>query len=154
MSFSLIEHVEKYKYLYMAIYMAITVVIIIIILLYKKNNEKFTNNTYILKYFGSKGCPHSREGSRAYELVKEFETKYKDKNVIVEYYWADDKANKPIFIEANATNVPTLTNNSFKKIELILPKCNSTSNCDDRKNMNEADLKELLLETIYEKIQT
>ena len=152
MSFSLIEHVEKYKFLYMAI--TVTIIIIIIILLYKKNNEKFTNNTYILKYFGSKGCPYSREGSRAYELVKEFETKYKDKNVIVEYYWADDKANKPIFIEANATNVPTLTNNSFTKIELILPKCKSTADCDKMKNMTEAELKELLLETIYKKIQT
>ena len=152
MSFSLIDHVEKYKFLYLAL--SITIIIIIIILLYnKKRNEKFTNNIYILKYFGSKGCPHSREGSRAYDLVKEFETKYEDKNVKVEYYWSDDKDNKPIFIKANATSVPTLTNNSFKKIELVIPKCN-TPDCEDMSNKTEAELKELLLEIIYKKIQT
>ena len=142
------EHFDKYLYVYI---LALIIIIFIIYIIVKKskenkkkNNESFTDKEKVLKYFGSKGCPHSKKGSRTYELVKEFEDKYND--IKVQYYWSDDPSHKVDFEKANAEYVPTLTNADFKKIELILSKD------EDREEKTEEELRLLLLANIYDQV--
>ena len=141
-------------------YMYIVIGIIILGVLFfifkdKIMSEYFTttsimNEKLILKYFGSSRCPHSKVGSKAYLLVKEFEEKYK--NVIVEYYWSDDELSRNEFTKANAEFVPTITNCDYIKIELILPKCD-TPDCIELRDKKPEELKELLLEEILKKVK-
>jgi hypothetical protein len=153
------ENLDKYKYVYLGICIILAVIVIYVVVMLKKK-EGFedediitttSNKEYILRYFGSKGCPHSREGSRAYLIVKEFENNSNDVKVI--YYWADEENTKDEFMKARAEYVPTLTNAEYKKIELVLPKC-KTAKCEEkRKEMNEKGLKELLFKSISEQVK-
>ena len=149
MSFFNNEHLDKYLYIYIYV-LALIIILVTIYIIVKKykenkeNKEKFTNEEKKLKYFGSKRCPHSKEGSRTYELVKEFENKYND--VKVEYYWSDIPSHKDNFEKANAEYVPTITNDNYKTIELILPKDL------DRNSKTEEELKEILLSNMYDQV--
>lgn len=162
------ENLDKYKYVYLGICIILAVIVIYVVVMLKKkegfedediitttsnttSNTTTSNKEYILRYFGSKGCPHSREGSRAYLIVKEFENNSNDVKVI--YYWADEENNKDKFMKAKAEYVPTLTNAEYKRIELVLPKC-KTANCEEkRKEMNEKGLKELLFKSISDQVK-
>jgi hypothetical protein len=113
----------------------------------KDTQEDETNTSQttkkVLKYFGGDYCPFSNSNSNAYKVVKDFESEYSDK-VDVEYYWVglDDEIMK----ELNVEYVPYLLNDDNKQIEIALPEG------IDASNMEESELKELLLRTIYEKL--
>jgi len=112
---------------------------------FKNNNVKTiqTNQEKILKYFGSHMCPHSKKGSRAYNIIKEFEEKYDD--IEVQYYWSGDD-NSEEFKRAKAQYVPTITNNNYETVKLVLPPNTDTTNMDDD------ILKELLLENMLNQL--
>ena len=97
----------------------------------------------ILKYFGGSYCPHSREGSRAYELIKNFETEYP--GVKVEYYWTGGNDNDE-FNKADAKYVPTVTNGSYNKVQL------SVNEMDDTSNKSDEELKNLVMINIYKQL--
>ena len=98
----------------------------------------------VLKYFGGAYCPHSREGSRAYNLVKDFEVTYP--NVTVEYYWTGDLSTKDEFLKADARFVPTITDGSYNKIEMsIQPGSDVTDKSQD-------ELKEMVMANMYRKL--
>jgi len=106
------------------------------------NVEKLSTNK-ILKYFGSNTCPHSMKGSRAYNIIKDFEDSHNDVNV--EYYWSG-KDTMDEFKKANAMYVPTIINGYYNTVELILPVNTDTSQYDDNQ------LKDLLLSNIYNQL--
>jgi hypothetical protein len=109
------------------------------------DNQKgnFENKKKVLQYFGGDYCPFSNSNSNAYKVIKDFEAEYED-DVEVNYYWVglDDEIMK----ELNVEYVPYLLNGDNKQIEIGLPEGTDAS------NMEEAELKELLLRTIYEKL--
>ena len=110
-------------------------------------NEKFSQsdkNIKILKYFGSSFCPHSRIGSNSYNIIKDFETTYKD--VEVEYYWSSDKDNMNEFKKAKADYVPTITSGNYRKIEIHLPKDYN------RKNQTEEEIKTAYMTNIFRQL--
>ena len=109
--------------------------------LIKVKPDMFANNK-VLKYFGGSYCPHSRKGSRAYELIKDFETAYPD--VKVEYFWTG--GNTEEFVKADAQYVPTITNNLYNKVEL------SVNPNDDTKNKTELELKNMVMANIYKQV--
>ena len=97
----------------------------------------------VLQYFGGDYCPFSNSNSNAYKVIKDFEDEYGDR-VDVHFYWVgldDDKMK-----ELNVEYVPYLLNGDNKQIEIALPEGTDTT------NMSEAELKELLLSTIYNKL--
>ena len=98
----------------------------------------------VLKYFGGAYCPHSREGSRAYELVKDFEAKYN--NIDVQYYWSGEEGTKDEFMKADARYVPTLTNCDYTKIEMSVPQGTDTS------DKSQDELKELVMKNMYNQL--
>ena len=97
----------------------------------------------VLKYFGGSYCPHSREGSRAYELIKDFELEHPD--VKVEYFWTGGE-NDEEFQKANAQYVPTVTNRLYNKVEL------SVNPDDDTTNKSDIELKHLVMGNIYRQL--
>ena len=97
----------------------------------------------VLKYFGGSYCPHSREGSRAYELIKDFESEYTD--VKVEYYWTGED-NDEEFQNADAQYIPTVTNRLYNKVELSV---NPNDNTDDKSDI---ELKHLVMGNIYRQL--
>jgi len=97
----------------------------------------------VLKYFGGSYCPHSRIGSRAYELIKVFELEYPD--VKVEYYWTGEDNNEE-FKNADAQYVPTVTNRLYNKIELSV---DPNDNTDDKSDI---ELKHLVMRNIYRQL--
>ena len=142
--------INKYKY-----YIAIVIVLIICLVIYFiSSSEHFTTtsstgtksstktssdeNKMSVKYFGGSYCPHSRVGSRAYTLIKDFQEKYP--NIKVEYYWTGEDNEE--FTNANAEYVPTITDGKYNKIELSLPEGVDTSNKTDE------ELKHLVLVNI------
>lgn len=108
-----------------------------------KEDDKYIRSN-VLKYFGGAYCPHSREGSRAYELVKEFEATYPD--VDVQYYWSGDEDTKAEFMKADARYVPTLTNDSYNKIEMSVPQGTDTS------DKSQDELKLLVMKNMYNQL--
>jgi hypothetical protein len=109
----------------------------------KKEEEKYIRPK-VLKYFGGAYCPHSREGSRAYELVKDFEAKYK--NIDVQYFWSGEEGTKDEFMKADARYVPTLTNCDYTKIEMSVPQGTDTS------DKTQDELKELVMKNMYNQL--
>lgn len=111
----------------------------------KTDEDNFENNSgkKVLKYFGGDYCPFSNSNSNAYKVVKDFEEEYKDK-VEVNYYWVglDDDVMK----EFNVQYVPYLLNGENQQIEIKLPEGT------DGSKLTEAELKDLLLRTLYEKL--
>lgn len=101
-----------------------------------------SSQTLVIKYFGSKNCPHSKIGSRAYLLIKDFEKVYPQ--VKVEYYWNEDSSDE--FVLAQVEYVPTITDNLYNKIELALP------NGVDTTNKTEKELKNLVLSNTYNQL--
>jgi hypothetical protein len=134
----MINIIIKYKY-----YIALIIVIIICTIVYfTRFSEKFSGTsssikktTNSVKYFGGNYCPHSRIGSRAHTLIKEFEKKYPD--IRVEYYWTGEDNEE--FTKANAQYVPTITDSRYRNIVLSLPQGIDTSQKTDD------ELKELVL---------
>jgi ABC-type glycerol-3-phosphate transport system substrate-binding protein len=95
-----------------------------------------------IKYFGGSYCPHSRVGSRAYTLIKDFEAKYP--NIKVEYYWTGEDNEE--FTKANAEYVPTVTDTNYNKINLTLPNGVNTNDKTD------VELKNLVLLNIHHQL--
>jgi hypothetical protein len=129
------------------IYVIIGSIIIFSILLYflvYHFSENF-NDKKIVKYFGSMFCPHSRKGSMAYNLIKDFELEYKD-SVTVEYYWSNEKNSIDEFNKASVSYVPTITSNNYKKIDITLP------SYYDKTDKKESDIKVAYLTNIYNQI--
>ena len=130
------------------IYFAIFFVgIIVFYFVFIKPTDNLTNTTSsnelkVLKYFGGSYCPHSREGSRAYELIKDFESA--NPNVKVEYYWSGN--NEEEFQKADAQYVPKVTNGSYDNIEL------SVNTADDITNKSDLELKNLVIANIYKQL--
>ena len=140
----------------------VIIIIIIVILLFVFNNRTGCKNkdvdnmknidtmenkkadTKVLKYFGGAYCPHSREGSRACDLVKEFEATYPD--VDVQYYWSGEEDTKAEFMKADARYVPTLTNNNYSKIEMSVPPGTDTS------EKSQDELKQLVMKNMYNQL--
>jgi len=106
-----------------------------------KNN--FQNNQKVLQYFGGDYCPFSNVESNAYKVVKDFEDEYGFK-VSVKYYWVgkDDDYMKQL----NIDYVPAILNGNNEKVELSLPEGTDTS------NLSNDELKQILLENIYNKL--
>jgi hypothetical protein len=140
-------------------FVVISIVVIVILLLIsvfnntkgskKKCVNKMKDDTKyirprVLKYFGGAYCPHSREGSRACNLVKDFEATYPDVNV--KYYWSEDEDAKVEFMKANARYVPTLTNDNNNKIEMSVPQGTETS------DKSQDELKLLVMENMYNQL--
>jgi hypothetical protein len=125
---------------------------IILIINIIKKNEKFeneqttstTSNKLVLKYFGSTGCPHSRKGSRAYNIIRSFEDEYND--VDVQYYWSHDESVADEFDKAKAEYVPTITNGEYKQVDLVLP-----TNID-KEDKSDEELREMLLSNVYKQL--
>ncbi len=105
--------------------------------------EKLDNKEKILQYFGGDYCPFSNVESNAYKVIKDFEDEYGNK-VSVRYYWVgkDDDYMKKLNVEY----VPAILNGANEEIELALPKGTDT------KSMSTDDIKNLLLETIFNKL--
>ena len=118
--------------------MFILIIILVTYFIYipKKNTKK------ILKYFGGHKCPYSRIGSRAYELIKEFELQYPEINV--EYYWSGE--DKEEFKLGNIKYVPTIENCNYEKIELKL------QDNIDTTDKTEDELIEILMKNIYDQL--
>lgn len=129
------------------IYIIIGCIILFSILLYylKYHFSEDFSDKKILKYFGSMFCPHSRKGSMAYNLIKDFELEYKD-SAIVEYYWSNDSKAATEFNKANAVYVPTITSSNYKKIDLNLP------GFYDKSDKSENELRDAYLTNIYNQI--
>ena len=108
-----------------------------------ENQDKFENKEKIIQYFGGDYCPFSNTDSNAYKVIKDFEDAYGNK-VTVKYYWVgkDDS----VMRELNIEYVPTILNGNNEKIELSLPEDVDTN------NLSNNQLKDLLLETIYNKL--
>jgi hypothetical protein len=106
-----------------------------------KNN--FQNKDKILQYFGGDYCPFSNIESNAYKVIKDFEDEYGNR-VTVNYYWVgkDDDYMRQLNIEY----VPAILNGDNESIDISLPEGTDT------KNMSTNELKEILLETIYNKL--
>jgi hypothetical protein len=104
--------------------------------------NKFNNNK-IIQYFGGDYCPFSNNTSNAYKVMKDFEEVYGN-DVTVKYYWVgqDDDIMKKL----DVMYVPTILNGNNDVIELILPEKT------DVKNLSNDELKDILLETIYNKL--
>ncbi len=123
------------------------IVFIVYHMLFKKSKnakkEPFEEKKKVLKYFGGDHCPHSNINSHAYKAIKDFEKEFGDK-VEVNYYWAG--LDNDIMRELNIEYVPYLLNGENQHIELGLPK-----DTDINKH-TEAELKALLLNTIYSKL--
>jgi hypothetical protein len=115
------------------------------IILPKSENKNVENlsTDKLLKYFGSGTCPHSMKGSRAYNIIKDFEDAHAD--ITVQYYWSGGN-NMEEFKKANAMYVPTITNGNYNIVELKLPDNTDTS------KYNDIELKNLLLTNIYNQI--
>ena len=135
-------------------FIVIFIIIILILLLISifnnskkcKKEDLYTEaeDRKVLKYFGGAYCPHSREGSRAYNLVKEFESTYPD--VDVQYYWTGDDSSKDEFMKADARYVPTLTNCSYNKVEMeIKPGADTTDKSQD-------ELKVMVMKNMYNQL--
>ena len=108
------------------------------------DNENKMEEQKVLKYFGGAYCPHSREGSRAYNLMKDFEATYP--NVDVQYYWSGNENDKSEFMKADARYVPTLTNSLYNKVEMsVSPKIDTTDKSQD-------ELKELVMINMYDQL--
>ena len=105
--------------------------------------EKTDNTPKVLQYFGGEYCPFSNTDSNAYKVIKEFEDEYENK-LSVKYYWVgkDDDLMK----QMNIKYVPTILNNDNKQIELELPTNTDTT------DLSTNELKQLLFETIYNKL--
>jgi hypothetical protein len=105
--------------------------------------NNFKNKEKIIQYFGGDYCPFSNTTSNAYKVVKDFEEVY-GTEVTVKYYWVgqDDIIMKDLDIQY----VPTILNGNNDIIELNLPET------IDTKNLSNQELKDLLLETIYNKL--
>lgn len=95
-----------------------------------------------IKYFGGSYCPHSKVGSRAYLLIKDFELKYPD--ITVKYYWTGEDNEE--FTKAQVEYVPTVTNKQYNKINLTVPDGVDTNNKSDN------ELKELVLLNIHHQL--
>ncbi len=102
--------------------------------------ESLENKEKVLQYFGGDYCPFSNTSSNAYKVVKDFEDRYGN-DVKVSYYWVgkDDEYMKKL----NVQYVPTILNGDNKLVELKL------SEDIDTKNLSNEELKDMLLENIY-----
>ena len=109
----------------------------------KKHNIEKLSATKTLKYFGSGTCPHSMKGSRAYNIIKDFEDANTDVNV--EYFWSGGD-NMEEFRKAKAEYVPTITNGYYNAVELKLPDNTDTS------KYNDIELKNILMTNIYNQL--
>jgi hypothetical protein len=154
-------------------FLVICIVILVILIMislfnnnnrsYKKNDQidqQYIDNQYmdmqeaqdnqdksdpkVLKYFGGAFCPHSRKGSRAYNLIKEFEEIYP--NVNVQYFWTGDEMSSEEFTKANAIYVPTITNSCYNKIEMNVPEDTDTT------DKSQDELKYMIMENMYNKL--
>jgi hypothetical protein len=105
--------------------------------------EQLENKEKILQYFGGDYCPFSNTTSNAYKVIKDFEHEY-DNKIIVKYYWVgkDDDYMKQLNVEY----VPAILNGNNEEIELALPEGTNT------KEMSTEQIKQLLLETIFNKL--
>ena len=106
-----------------------------------KNN--FQNNQKVLQYFGGDYCPFSNTSSNAYKVIKDFEDEYSNK-VTIKYYWVgkDDDYMRELKIDY----VPAILNGNNDKIDLSLPEDTDSS------KLSNDELKEILLENIYNKL--
>ncbi len=107
------------------------------------NKSNFSNEKKMIQYFGGDYCPFSNTTSNAYKVVKDFEEAYGN-DVICKYYWVGQ--DDDIMKELDVQYVPTILNGNNDVIELSLPE-----NIDTKDLQNE-ELKEILLETIYNKL--
>lgn len=107
------------------------------------NKSNFSNEKKMIQYFGGDYCPFSNTTSNAYKVVKDFEEAYGNE-VICKYYWVGQ--DDDIMKELDVQYVPTILNGNNDVIELSLPE-----NIDTKDLQNE-ELKDLLLETIYNKL--
>ena len=124
------------------IYIIFIILIIIIYCIYLCCSSNYKSNIKILKYFGSASCPHSRVNSRAYNLMKEFESYYTD--VKMEYKWSGEDIDE--FKRGNIKSVPTIENKNYTKIELKL------DDSVDTTNKTEDELKILLMQNLYSQL--
>jgi len=111
----------------------------------RKNNnpEKLEQSSRKrLRYFGAYYCPYSNKESPAYMVIKDLENKYSD--VLIEYYWVE--TDKEYMSKYNVEYVPMILTNEDKTIDLALP----TDITIENKTNDE--LKDILLETIYNKL--
>jgi hypothetical protein len=99
----------------------------------------------VIKFFGATYCPYSNESSISFKVMKDFEEKYKDL-VEVEYFWTDTQKDMPLAMEYNIQYVPTIYNENKEVIELALPEG------IDKENKTNDELRELLLNNIYSKL--
>jgi hypothetical protein len=104
--------------------------------------NKFNNNKTI-QYFGGDYCPFSNTTSNAYKVMKDFEEAYGN-DVTVKYYWVGE--DNDLMEKMNVMYVPTILNGNNDVIELKLPE-----NIDTQ-NLSNEELKDILLETIYNKL--
>ncbi len=109
----------------------------------KDDDNKMIVNNKVIQYFGGDYCPFSNTTSNAYKVMKDFEEVYGEA-VSVKYYWVgkDDDIMK----ELDVQYVPTILNGNNDIIELNLPENTNT------KDLSNDELKQLLLETIYNKL--
>jgi predicted SpoU family rRNA methylase len=107
------------------------------------DNKMIVNNNKIIQYFGGDYCPFSNTTSNAYKVIKDFEEMYGGE-VTIKYYWVgkDDDIMK----ELDVQYVPTILNGNNVPIELQLPENT------DIKGLSNDELKDILLETIYNKL--
>jgi thioredoxin-related protein len=109
----------------------------------KSDLSNFSNGKKMIQYFGGDYCPFSNNTSNAYKVVKDFEEVYGEE-VSVKYYWVGQ--NDDIMKELNVQYVPTILNGNNDVIELSLPEN------IDTKDLSNEELKDMLLETIYNKL--
>jgi hypothetical protein len=109
----------------------------------ESNKSNFSNGKKMIQYFGGDYCPFSNTTSNAYKVVKDFEEAYGNE-VSCKYYWVgqDDDVMK----ELDVQYVPTILNGNNDVIELSLPENIDTA------NLQNDELKTILLETIYNKL--
>ncbi len=136
----------------------IIIIIIIIIIWYKlthaknKDNEEHVEhktkenlqNKKVIKYFGANYCPYSNKSSMSYKVMNDLKDKYNDDIEII-YYWTDAEGEEE-GRKYNVQFVPTILNTNDEEIQLSLPEGTDTT------NMNNEELKELLLNTVFAKV--
>jgi len=114
----------------------------------KVNNiEELQNNKKILKYFGGANCPHSKEGSRACNMVHKFEKAYP--HVDVQYIWSGtSKEASDEFIKGQIRFVPTTLNSDYQNVALSL----SAADQVDSMSKTSDEIELALFRNIYDQL--